>query len=215
MTTSAALLAAEADRWTEMLAHPFVRATAEGSLPEAIFDRWVVADHFFVVGFRRFLAELVVLAPDEPARELLAGGLAALGPELDLFRVWAADRGLDLGAEPGPVTLGYTSYLRALPAEGWQPAVAGLFGAEKAYVDAWSAVRSSVPPSSPYGGFVDNWSSPSFLAWVEDVAALLDRTTPTPDAAVRRAFSRVVRFEVAFWDAVYAGDDWGRSSGTS
>jgi thiaminase len=208
VTTSADLLAGEAARWAAIGSHPFVVATADGSLPADTFDRWVVADHFFVVGFRRFLARLIELAPDEPARDLLAGALAPLGEELDQFRAWAADRRLDLDGEPGPVTLGYTSYLVALPADGWPPAVAALFGAEKAYLDAWSAVRRSVPASSPYRDFVDNWSSDAFRTWVDDVAALLDRTVPQPGPTVTLAFGRVVRFELRFWDAVHAGDAW-------
>ena len=208
MTTSSGLLAGEAPRWSAMVSHPFVTATADGSLPQEAFDRWVVADHFFVVGFRRFLARLVELAPDEAARDVLAGALPALGAELDLFRRRASDRGLDLDAEPGPVTLGYTSYLLALPADGWAAGVAGLFGAEKAYFDAWSAVRRAGSPTSPYRAFVDSWSSDAFGAWVDDVATLLDRTVPPADESATRAFGRVVRFELRFWDGVSSGDRW-------
>lgn len=208
MSTTAALVGSESRRWPAIVGHPFVAAAADGTLAPDAFDRWVVADHHFVVGFRRFLARLVELAPDEPARDLLGGALATLQSELALFRAWAADRGLDLDAEPGPITLGYTSYLRAVPADGWAPAVVALYGAEKAYADAWSAVRARANTTSPYWGFVDNWSSAAFTAWVDDVAALVDRTVPDVTLAVQRAFSRVVRFEVRFWDAVHAGDGW-------
>jgi thiaminase/transcriptional activator TenA len=204
--TTAATLARAVD-WTPIVEHRFVRAAADGTLPAEAFDRWVVADHHFVVGFRRFVGRLVDLAPDEPARDLLAGSLAPLQGELELFRTWAADRGLDLDAEPGPITLGYTSYLGALPADGWAHAVTALFGAEKAYFDAWSAVRRSADTGSPWWSFVDNWSSDAFGAWVDDVAALVDRTVPDA-AAVQATFARVIRFEVRFWDAVEAGDAW-------
>ena len=101
----------------------------------------------------------------------------------------------------------YASYLLAVPSDGWSHAITALFGAEKAYFDAWSAVRRRANESTPWWGFVDNWSSPAFGAWVDDVAALLDRTVPDP-GPVRRTFDRVVRFEVRFWDAVEVGDDW-------
>src|SRR5512135_2628108 len=102
------LVAGEGVLWATLAAHPFVVAVRDGTLPAAAFDRWLVADHVFVVGYRRFLAQVVAAAPDEPARDLLAGSLAALQGELDLFRSQAAARGLDLGAEPGLVALGYT-----------------------------------------------------------------------------------------------------------
>jgi thiaminase/transcriptional activator TenA len=187
------LHAGQADLWATITNHPFVRATADGTLPEEAFGRWLVEDHHFVVGFRRFLARLVELAPTEAARDLLAGGLQALQAELDLFRDEARTRHLDLDAEPSLTTLGYTSYLLAAPADGWDTALTVLYGAEKAYFDAWSAVRRSTDEASPYWRFVDNWSSPAFGDWVDGIAGLLTR----PD---HRTFRRVVRFELQFWD---------------
>ena len=77
MSVSSELLAAEGELWAAMAAHPFLVAAANGSLPTDAFDRWLVEDHHFVVGFRRFLARLVELAPTEPARDLLGAGLGA------------------------------------------------------------------------------------------------------------------------------------------
>ena len=46
-------------------------------------------------------------------------------------------------------------------------------------------------------------------ATVDDLAGLLERATlGAPDAACHRAFTRVVRFELRFWDAVHAGEAW-------
>ena len=202
MRTSESLLAGASTAWVQLAAHPFVVATASGRLAEEDFGRWLVADHHFVVGFRRFLARLVELAPSERARDVLAGGLGALQAELDLFRSEARLRGLDLDAEPSLVTLGYTAYLLAAPADGWPTALTVLFGAEKAYFDAWSAVRAATDPSSAYWRFVDNWSSPAFGAWVDDVASLVDQL-PVADHVT---FGRVVRFELAFWDDVASSD---------
>jgi len=138
----------------------------------------------------------VELAPTEEARDLLVAGLGALQSELDLFRSEAVDRGLDLDTEPSLTTLGYTSYLVASPADGWDTALTVLFGAEKAYFDAWSTVRAGADPTSPYWRFVDNWSSPAFGEWVDGIAGLVDALA-RPD---HRTFRRVVRFELEFWD---------------
>ena len=141
--------------------HPFIEAAADGTLDPAAFDRWLVEDHHFVVGFRRFLARLVALAPDEAARDLLAGAQVPLQAELDLFRAEAEKRGLDLAGEPSPTTLGYTSFLLASAEDGWPVALAVLYGAERAYFEAWSLVRARAETSSPYWSFIDNWSSPA------------------------------------------------------
>lgn len=208
-TVAGTLLAGSQAPWSRLAEHPFIHQAGDGTLRRAVFDRWLVADHFFVVGFRRFLTGLVTLAPDEHAADVLAAGLGALQSELDLFRREAAARGLDLDAEPGPIALGYTAFLRASLQDGYPVALAVLYGAEKAYFDAWSAVRAGASRDSDYWPFVDNWSSPGFAGWVASVAGLLDAVAPGgPTEPMRRAFDRVVRFELRFWSSVHTADSW-------
>ena len=194
-TCASVLLEGSRESWVRLSGHPFVHQAGDGTLRRASFDRWLVNDHFFVVGFRRFLTGLVTLAPDEHAADVLAAGLVPLQGELDLFRREAATRGLDLDAEPGPIALGYTAFLRASLQDGYEVALAVLYGAEKAYFDAWSAVRAGADRDSDYWPFVDNWSSPAFAGWVASLAGLLDAVAPAgPSERMRQAFDRVVRF---------------------
>lgn len=203
------LLAHAGPLWPQLAGHPFVVAAGDGTLDPAAFDRWIVADHFFVVGFRRFLAGLVTIAPDQRSADVLAAGLGPLQTELDLFRREAYGRQLDLTAEPGPTTLGYTSFLRASLQDGYEIALTVLYGAEKAYYDAWSAVRATASRDSPYWPFVDNWSSDAFAGWVAAVARLLDPAAPAgPSPVMVAAFARVVRYELRFWTAVHTAEAW-------
>ncbi|GAB2933325.1 thiaminase II [Rhodococcus aerolatus] len=202
--TAAALVAAGAEVHARSLTHPFVRGVADGTLPEADFERWLVADHLFVVEFRRFLAAVLALAPDEDHRDVLAGGLAALTPELALFRRELAARGLpavtDDAADPSPVCLAYTSYLRAAPLDGYPVALAVLHAVEHAYLDVWRSVRAEAAAAgSPYLAFVANWSSDGFAGYVAELARLLGDGAPT--AGQLRAQARVAALELAFWDA--------------
>ncbi len=135
---------------------------------------------------------------------MLAGGVAALQPELELFRAAAGARGLDLAGEPQLVELGYSAYLLASLVDGWPTTLAVLYGAEKAYVDAWTAVRARASTDSPYWSFIDSRSSPAFGQWVDRIAALVDDICEADRPAAHRAFRRVVRFERALWDAVHA-----------
>ncbi|MGH3501084.1 MAG: transcriptional regulator [Nocardioidaceae bacterium] len=195
--------------WPEVTGHPFVLAAGDGSLDPAAFDRWIAADYVYVIGCRRLVAGLIALAPDEGQREVLTASLPAVQAELDLFRGHATRRGIDLDAEPGPTTVGYTAYTQAVLYDGYPVALTAFYGIEKAYYDAWSAVRAQAADSSPYWPFIDNWSSPRFGRWVADLAGLVDRSLPngpTPDAL--RAFRRVARFEARFWDAVYHAETW-------
>jgi len=199
--TTSTLLTGQASAWQRILAHPFVAGTSDGSLPKATFGRWLTEDHFFVRSFRTFLVALSEVAPDDEAREVLAGGLAALVPELELFEGEAVSRGLDLTVEPSLLNLGYSSYLLASVEEGWPVGITVLYAVEKAYYDAWASVRDSTGPDTQYAGFIANWSSPEFAAYVDRLGDLVDREELTP--AMTLAFDRVVRFELAFWDLVH------------
>nr|WP_202894148.1 transcriptional regulator [Kribbella italica] len=184
-----------------MLTHPFVARTSDGTLPRETFDRWLTEDYYFVRSFQVYLAELSAIAPDDEAREVLAGGVAALVPELALFEKAAAGRGLDLAVEPSLLNVGYSSYLLSTVREGWPVAITVLYAVEKAYYDAWASVRDTTGPDTRYAGFIANWSSPEFAAYVEQLAALVDREVLTE--AMELGFDRVVRFELAFWDLVH------------
>jgi len=198
--TTRALLSGQETAWKLILEHPFVAQTSAGTLPVSAFDRWLVEDYYFVRSFRAFLTDLVAIAPDDEAGEVLAGGLAALDPELALFEAAAAERGLDLGTEPSLVNLGYSSYVASTALADWPVAITVLYAVEKAYYDAWASVRDTTGPDTQYAGFIANWSSPEFAAYVEQLAGLVDREELTPELA--QAFDRVVRFELAFWDLV-------------
>ena len=204
-TTTSKLLDGQSEAWQMILEHPFIAATSDGSLPPVTFDQWLTEDYFFVLSFRAFLDALRRVAPDNTAREVLAGGLAALVPELAMFEREAVARGLRLDAEPSLVNLGYSSYLLASVTEGWPVGITVLYGVEKAYYDAWAAVRDRTAPKSPYAEFIRNWSSPAFAAYVDRLAALVDREPLTRES--ERAFGRVVRFELAFWDQVHSAPE--------
>lgn len=199
--TTRVLLTEQASAWRRILDHPFVARTSDGSLPKATFDRWLTEDYYFVLSFRAFLEALAEVAPDGEARKILAGGSAALVPELALFESAAAERGLDLGVEPSLLNLGYSSYLLSSVREGWPVGITVLYAVEKAYYDAWASVRDTTGPDTQYAGFIANWSSPEFSAYVDQLGALVDREELT--ARMRLAFDRVVRFELAFWDLVH------------
>jgi thiaminase len=198
--TTRALLSGQETAWKLILDHPFVAQTSAGTLPRSAFDRWLIEDSYFVRSFRAFLTDLTAIAPDDEAREVLAGGLAALVPELELFETAAAERELDLGTEPSLLNLGYSSYLTASVRDGWPVGITVLYAVEKAYYDAWASVRDTTGPATQYAGFIANWSSPAFAAYVDKLGALVDREELTADLVT--AFDRVVRFEQAFWDLV-------------
>ena len=204
----------EANRtvWAAMAAHPFVLGLADGSLPEAALRAWVQQDRVFVLEERRVVAALRAHGPPAGLDRLLAGLDGTLLAEADGFAATAGDLGVPVGAEPWPVCLGYASYLLCCAHDGLLEGLAGLYAAERAYLDTWTAVAAGSPAGSPYRAWIANWSSDAFRAFVGDLGGELDQLAGTqpPAMAARLAavFARAARFELAFWEMCWSGQAW-------
>jgi thiaminase len=204
----------EANRatWAAMAAHPFVLGLADGTLPDASLRAWVQQDRVFVLEERRVVAALRAHGPPAGLDRLLAGLDGTLLAEADAFAATAGARGFPPVAEPWPVCLGYTSYLLCCAHDGVLEGLTGLYAAERAYLDTWTAVAAGSPAGSPYRQWIDNWTSQPFRAFVADLGGQLDELAGSPSPAVAErlgsVFSGAVRFELAFWEMCWRGQAW-------
>ena len=176
--------------WTAATRHPFLDAVRDGTITDSAFDRWLVQDALFVADLLTFQARLLARAPRK-AQAAICGGCAAIVAELDWFEAQAARRGLDLTAEALPATLAYRELLQRLDGEPYEAAVTALWVIERVYLLAWTSARSD---STPFGEFIEHWSTPEFADYVGALGELAD-----PDAH-QELVGDVLSLEVAFWD---------------
>lgn len=162
----------------------------DGTIADADFDRWLVQDSIFVADLLTFQARLLARAP-RAAQATLAGGCAALVDELDWFDVKAAERGIDMNQPALPATLAYRDLLQQLDDAPYDVAVTALWALERVYLMAW---RSAASDTSPFGEFVDHWTTDGFADYVDALDKLA--TVEGNDDVVRT----VLELEVAFWD---------------
>jgi thiaminase len=204
----------EANRavWATMAGHPFVLGLAGGTLPDSAIQAWVQQDRIFVVQERRVVAAL--RAHGLPARldDLLADLDRSLVLEADAFTQTAAEQGFAPDAEPWPVCLGYTSYLRCAAHDGVLEGLTALYAAERAYLDTWTAVAERSPADSAYHAWIRNWSGEAFRAFVSALGRDLDELAGAPSPALAERlgviFARAARFELAFWEMCWSGQAW-------
>ena len=178
--------------WSAATRHPFLDGVRDGSLPVEALDTWLAQDALFVADLLAFQARLLARAPRSD-QAVLAGGAVALVEELDWFEQLAADRGLDLAAEPLPATVAYRELLARLDAAPYADALGCLEVVERVYLEAW---RSALPGAPAYAGLVEHWTTPGFAAYVDGLAAAVERAGPADEELVRQ----VLRQEAAFWE---------------
>ena len=206
------LVEANRDLWAAMAAHPFVLGLAHGTLPDGALQAWVQQDRVFVVEERRVVAALRAHGLPSRLDDLLADLDRSLVLEADAFTRTAAEHGVAPEAEPWPVCLGYTSYLRCAAYDDVLEGLTALYAAERAYLDTWTAVAELSPADSPYHAWIRNWSGEGFRAFVSALGRNLDELAAAPSPALAHRlgvlFTRAARFELAFWEMCWSGQAW-------
>lgn len=197
-----------AETWSRAVEHPFVRATAGGTLPRSRFHVWIQQDARFVQQLARFVAGLIAMAPESDVAGLQSG-LAALDPELALFGDFAQRESIRLDVPPLPACDEYVAFLRS-SLDDYAHAFTAYYACERSYLDAWTNVRRLSGLTEPYAEWVTNWTSEQFAAYVDWLGSRVDEhafaASDETKAQQRRVFARTVEFEVAFWDACWEVD---------
>ncbi|MCL6508574.1 MAG: hypothetical protein K6T59_16300 [Bryobacteraceae bacterium] len=200
--------------WKAILAHPFLKETAECRIPDPVFANWLQQDYLFVRGGVRFIATLAGRAPEAVALKL-AAAIPALEAELELFGRMAAEKQIRLGnVTIAPTCHAYIQFLLATAhAASFEEGFTLLYGAEKAYLDSWQWVRENLTGVSPWQAFIERWSGAEFRQWVSWIEVTLDELAEEASVSLRarmvEIFWLTAQYELRFWEMAYRGETWG------
>jgi thiaminase (transcriptional activator TenA) len=205
-TIAAELWADNADLAAKALAHPFVQGLADGTLPRARFQEYILQDAYFLEAFARAYALGLAHCQDRHGMRELFDLLAGTLDELKLHASYAARWGIQVvDAIAQPATLAYTDFLLATAALG---SVGDTCAAMTpcmrlyAYLGQSLAARGAVTEQNPYTEWVRTYAAPDFEDLANRLERLLDRyAADTP--ATRTIYRRAMSLEVAFFDAAW------------
>jgi thiaminase/transcriptional activator TenA len=207
------LMRAVEPQWRAMLEHPFLRQTADSTLPAGRFETWLRQDYLFVRKDVSFIGGLLARSPVHLSR-MLGEFIPALHQEMDLFESMAKELGVNLeDIEPSPTCHAYQMFLLAtVHTQSFAESFTVLYGSEKAYYDSWTQVKKLQTQKSPYQRFIDHWSSDAFAAWVNQLAQALDNLAPGCGADELKRMEDLLRltarYEYLFWDMALTGTGW-------
>jgi thiaminase/transcriptional activator TenA len=200
MTLAAALWAENADLAAAALEHRFVRGLADGTLPRATFEGYILQDAFFLEAFVRAYALALARCPD---RHGLREFFALLAGALDELGLHAAS-GLQMGdVVPSTATLGYTDFLlstAALASVGETCAAMTPCMRLYAYLGTSLAALGAANEHNPYAAWVRTYAAPEFEALAARLEGLLDRYAANC-SSVRTVYRRAMLLEVAFFES--------------
>ena len=217
MTLSERLHQAAAPIWQKTLAHPFVTALGDGTLPIENFQFYMCQDYVFLIEYSRLLALATAKAPDLETMGRFANLLdATLNREMALHREFAAQCGINSAAlattHPAPTTYAYTRHLVRVAALGdLAEIVTALLPCQWGYCDIGQTLaRRGKPASAPfYSQWIDMYASSEFAAlatWLRELLDALDGTTS--EERLVEIFCTSARYEYLFWDMAYRLESW-------
>lgn len=221
MAGFASELRAESDPlWQVILGHPFLHELGTGALPVDRFAWYLRQDYAYLVEYCRAIALAVASAEELGLMSRLAGLLhATLTSEMEIHRRYSAGFGVspsDLAAVvPAPTTHAYTSHLLAVAHSGSAFRTLGaLLPCQCGYLEAGRRLAGEATPAGRerYGGWIDAYASAEYaelVGWlVADFDTLAARAAPDELRHVRRLYVLGCRYEYAFWQMAYAGEEW-------
>ena len=159
MGFAAEQLARVSVEWQDMLDHPFLLRTRDGTIPFDTFATWMRQDYLFVEASIPFISILLAKAP-EKHWAAHSGEIGMLHKELELFRERAAATGVELSnLAPSFVTHAYIQFLLATAyRESYACGYTVFYTAEMAYHHSWRVVLNGIDHASPWFPFVENWA---------------------------------------------------------
>lgn len=204
--------------------HPFLTAARERILSSPRLALWLSQDRIYAAhAYPRFIGLLISKIPFsshhslESAEELsnqrilkaLSYSLSNVVREAAFFRNTSEKWGLNLeGWKERKATRDYTAEMARVAVHGTlAEGLVFLWAMEKVYLDAWNYVqgRSPLEPnqSDAIASFVLNWTSPDFVAFVDELGSIVDSLAiePGSEAWLRAEmiWDRVVELEACFW----------------
>jgi len=197
---------------------PFNRGLADGSLPRAAFQHYIIQDAHYLEGFARALALAAGRAPDGQAVcQLAASAAGTLQAERELHAHYMGLFGVDqdqfAATRPSPACDHNTSFLIATAAtRSTAESVAAVLPCFWVYRDVGRDIHARATPDNPYRAWIETYVSDSFDAAVEQTCTLAERlhdaaTDPTRDS-MYALYARSTLLEWGFWDSAWAMRDW-------
>jgi thiaminase/transcriptional activator TenA len=190
-----------------MLAHPFVRALGDGTLPPGAYDRYLVYEGAFVETAISIFAYATAKAPNLRAKRWLIGVQDALArDQMPYFERSFAELGIATDVALPPAVRAFDEGMRALARDGDFPEIAtAMFAAEWMY---WRWCTDAAARGIA-DGHVRQWvelhAGADFAAqarWLKDA---VDRHgAPRDRRRLGAVFGRVMELEIAFHDAPLA-----------
>ncbi|MBQ2248503.1 MAG: thiamine phosphate synthase [Tidjanibacter sp.] len=200
--------------YERIIAHPFIKELADGSLATERFVRYIAQDEIYIKNYGEEMFLLADMMPNEQMREmfreLAKGGMEAEGA---MHALLIERFGIDTAVEPSEVTAGYMAHTRGhINSGSLAHAMAAMLPCMWIYNEVGLYIYSHRNPNpNPYAEWVATYASEDFTEVTRLILELCDRiaaeATPEVRAEMEEAYLIAAEYEWAFWNWGYYGNN--------
>lgn len=219
MSFSLRLRALGDDIWEAQHVHPFVTGIGDGTLDLDKFTHWLRQDYLYLIDYARLFGAGMLKAPTlELMNTMSQMGHEILHTEMDLHRSYVAEFGISteqLETETkAPTCQGYTDFLLRTATVGDFPELMGaLLPCIWGYGEVGERLAArGLPDDDRLRRWIEMYASEEFQQLGEWCREATDEVcSGLPAAALKRvedAFLTSSRYELAFWQMAWIGEDW-------
>jgi thiamine-phosphate pyrophosphorylase len=196
--------------YERIIAHPFIKELAEGTLATERFVNYIAQDEIYIKNYGEEMMMLADMLPEGPMqqmfREYAKEGMEAEGAMHQLL----IDRfGIDTAVEPSPTTSGYMAHTRRHINSGSLPhSLAAMLPCMWIYNEVGLYIyRHRNPNPNPYAEWVATYASAEFTDGTKAILEMCDRIAAEASEEVKRdmmeAYMVAAEYEWEFWDWAY------------
>ncbi|TFK32031.1 hypothetical protein BDQ12DRAFT_729029 [Crucibulum laeve] len=203
----------------------FLTDAGAGTLPPDRLALWLSQDRIYAAhAYPKFIGSLIARIPfshrhginsreelkNQEILKLFVFCLENIVREVAFFNATAERWNLKLeGWKNRKGTRDYVAEMVKIADEGLVEGLVFLWAMERVYLDSWSHVQAQLhqnnlaTSNSPVVALTENWTSPDFVAFVNDIGVVVDGLGITPSSEkwkrAEEIWARVAELEVNFW----------------
>jgi thiaminase len=204
---SEVLVSSSLDVQRTIWGHAWVRALADGTLPDHALINWAGQCRLFCLMERPALLVLRSYIPPGLLDDLLAKLVEDTVREPCELAELLESLGAPVPEHPWRTCLGYGSYVQAAVHGGLLQGLTAILAVERTYLDTWTELLPACPPDSRYRHWVENWTCDEFRRVVAGLGDCLDQLADHPSERVLEQLAPIYR-NVVLWELDFWGMNW-------
>ena len=198
--------------YERILQLPFVKALADGTLPQERFLYYLRQDALYIDNYSKVLAHIASRLTDrDQVADFLRFGIDGVNVEKSMHESYLKGRHLK-PADMSPSCLMYCSLLSAqatAPAEVEAAAVLPCFWV---YQQVGLEITKCAAAGNPYHTWIDTYADPAFEASTRRAIEICDELAEKTGEDTRRRMTEIfvqcTRMEWLFWDSAWNLETW-------